>query len=245
MSLRKLCAPALLFTLTLLFAPCVMAQADARAQAAAEIESLRAQIKEREGVLLAPSKEDKRAHALFLAQPGTGLIRLLPREKWDGKLSMRGGGAYYSFVRLTHEYGRGNDIELQQDSLSVGFAGADFGFMLNLGDTPLELLSLDAEALRFPSTFKAPSAEADARAAHRSFWEPGRSEGEFVYKSNLPVVVGSTYVVRSINYDDSDVLVAFRILRRDADGSVVLLWKMLEKFPKPILQRSVASANGQ
>ncbi len=49
MSLRKLYAPALLFSLTLLFAPCVTAQTDdARAQAAADIESLRAQIKAKE-----------------------------------------------------------------------------------------------------------------------------------------------------------------------------------------------------
>lgn len=245
MSLRKLYAVALLSTVTLLFAPSVLAQSDARAQAAAEIESLRAEIKAKEAVLLSTSKEDRREHAAFLAQPGTGLVRLLPREKWDSKLSTRGDGAYYSFSRRTHEYGRGNDIELQQDQLSVGFAGADFGFMLNLGDTPLEMLSLDAEALRFPSSFKAPTAEADARTAHRSFWEPGRHEGDFFYKNSLPVVAGNTYVVRSINYGDSDVLVAFRVLRKDSDGSVVLLWKMLQEFPKPTLARNVASADGR
>ena len=245
MSLRKLYAPALFFSFTLLFAPCVMAQGDARAQAAAEIESLRAQIKAKEAVLLSVSKEDRKEHAAFLAQPGTGLVRLLPRETWDSKLSTRGDGAYYSFARRTHEYGRGNDIQLEMDNFSVGFAGADFGFMLNLGDTPLEMLSLDAEALRFPSSFKAPTVEADARAAHRSFWEPGRRENEFVYKSRLPVDAGSTYVVRSISYDDSDVLVAFRVLRKDSDGSVVLLWKMLQEFQKPTLQRSVAAADGQ
>jgi hypothetical protein len=245
MSLRKLYAPALLFSFTLLLAPCVVAQEDARAQAAAEIESLRAQIKAKEAVLLSPSEEDRKAHAEFLAQSGTGLVRLLPREKWDGKLSTRGGGAYYSFTRRTHEYGLSSDISLEQNYLGVGFAGADFGFMSNIGDVPLELLSLDAEALRFPSSFKTPTLEADARAVHLSFYEPGRSEGEFVYKARLPLSVGSTYVLRSINYGDSDVLVAFRVIRKDSDGSVVLLWKLFEEFPKPILQRSVAAAGGQ
>lgn len=241
---RKLYAPALLFSLTLLFATPALAQADARAQAAAEIENLRAQINAKESVLLSVSKEDRKANALFLAQPGTGLVRLLPREKWDGKLATRGGGAYYSFTHRTHEYGRGSDISLEQDGLSVGFAGADFGFMSNIGDVPLEMLSTDAEALRFPSTFKTPTLEADARAAHRSFYEPGRSEGEFVYKRRLPVSVGSTYVLRSVNYEDSDVLVAFRVIRKDSDGSVVLLWKVFQEFPKPALQRSVAAAAG-
>jgi hypothetical protein len=245
MSLRKLFAPALLFSLTLICAPCVLAQ-DARAQAAAEIESLRAQITAKEAVLLAPSKEDRKAHASFLAQPGTGLVRLLPREKWDGKLSTRGGGAYYSFTRRTYEYGRGSDISLEQDALSVGFAGANFGFMLNLGDAPLELLSVDAEPVRFMAAYATPSTLPDARKAQNQFMGlEGFQEGQWTYKSRLPVSVGGTYLLRSISYDDSDVLVAFRVLRKDSDGSVVLLWKMLEEFPKPVLQRNVASADGQ
>ena len=243
MSLRKLFAPALLFSLTILCAPCAMAQTDARSQAASEIESLREQIKAREATLLAPSEEDRRANAEFLAQAGTGIVRLLPREKWDGKLSTRGGGAFYSFSRRTHEYGRGNDVELEQDSFSVGFAGADFGFMTNLGDAPLETVSAETEAVRFAAAFKAPTLLREARAAQRSFAElGGRREGEWAYRCMLPVAVGSTYVVRSISYDDSDVLVAFRVLRKDSDGSVVLLWKMLAEFPKPTLQRTVTAA---
>ena len=247
MSLRKLYAPALLFSLTLLLAPCALAQTtDARAQAASEIESLRAQIKVKEAALLAPSKADRREYAEFLAQPGTGIIRLLPREKWDGVLSTRGGGAFYSFKRLTHDYGQGSDIMLEMNSLAVGgFGGADFGLMANIGDVPLELLSVDAEAVRFAASFKPPTLEAEARAAHRSFWEPGRREGEFVYKGRLPVSVGSTYVARCIDYSSSDLLVAVRVIRKDSDGSVVLLWKMLQEFPKPELERNVATAGGQ
>jgi hypothetical protein len=245
MSVRKLFTPALLFSLTLLCAAPALAQADARAQAAADIESLRGQIKSKEAVLLSTSAEDRRAYADFLALPRTGLVRLLPREKWDGKLSTRGGGAFYSFSRRTHEYGRGDDVELAQDELSVGFAGADFGFMLNLGDAPLETVSVETEGVGFAASFKAPTLEPEARAAYRSFGDlAGRRDGEFVYKSRLPVSLGSTYVVRSISYDDSDVLVAFRVLRKDSDGSVVLLWKMLEEFPKPKLERNVIAAAG-
>jgi hypothetical protein len=245
MSLRKLCAPALLFTLTLLFAPCVTAQEDARAQAAAEIESLRAQIKAKEAALLGPSKEDRRAHADFLAQPNTGLVRLLPREGgWDGKLSMRGGGAFYSFSRMTHEYGNGSDIMLEQEMLSAGFAGANFGFMANLGDVPVETVSGETEGVRYMASFQTPSPEPDARKAQRQFGG-GFQSGQWIYKNRLPVSVGTTYALRSVNYDYSDVLVAFRVLRKDSDGSVVLLWKMLQEFPKPTLARNLAPADGQ
>jgi hypothetical protein len=36
-----------------------------------------------------------------------------------------------------------------------------------------------------------------------------------------------------IRFDVSDALVAFRVTRQDQDGSVVLLWKTLKKFPAP------------
>ena len=243
MSLRKLFAPALLFSMALVCAPSALAQADARAEAAAEIESLRAQIKSREAALLATSEEDRKAYAEFLAQKDAGLVRLLPREKWDGKLSTRGGGAYYSFTKLTHEYGYDTDISLEQDYLSVGFAGASFGFMTNLGDVPLETLSEEAEAVRFMASYQTPSPEPEARKAQRLFAE-GAHSGEWTYRSHLPVVVGSTYALRSVNYETSDVLVVFRVVRKDADGSVVLLWKLLRKYPKPSLERNVAAAAG-
>lgn len=244
MSLRKLYAPALLFTLTLLFAPSALAQTDSREQAAAEIENLRAQIKAKEAALLAPSREDRRVHADFLAQPGTGLVRLLPREGWDGKLSVRGGGSFYSFSRLTHEYGNGSDIMLEHEMLSSGFLGANIAFMANLGDVPIETVSGETEGVRYMASFHTPSPEPDARKAQNQFGG-GFQSGQWIYKNRLPVSVGSTYVLRSVNYDASDVLVAFRVLRKDADGSVVLLWRMLQEFPKPTLARSVAPADGQ
>lgn len=245
MNFRKL-----LFSLALSFAclsaapPGARAQSDERARAAAEIESLREQLKEREAVLLAPSKEDRETYAAFLARADTGLVRLLPRGRWDDKLSFRGGGAYYSFANLTHEYGRASDVELQQEHLMVGFAGADFGFMVSLGEAPLEGVSEETEAVRFMASFRTPAAEAEARAAKRHFDGEGHRDGPWTYRRRLPAVAGQTYALRSINYRESDVLVAFRVVRKDSDGSVVLLWKLLKRYPKPALELT-AAASGQ
>lgn len=241
MSFRKLFAPALLFSLTLLFGPSVCAQ-DARAQAAAEIESLREQIKSKEAVLLAPSDEDRKAYAEFLEQPGTGLVRLLSRERWIDKLSIRGDGAYYSFARRTQEFGYGSDLSLDRDALSVGFAGADFGFMVNLGNVPLETVTTDSDAVRFMASYETPLAEPEARKAHRQFGTDDHQSGQWTYNSRLPVFVNNTYALRSVNYNTSDVLVAFRVVRKDFDGSAVILWKLLAKYRKPELQRSVAAS---
>jgi hypothetical protein len=233
-----------LFFLCLTVCAQARAQADERERAAAEVESLREQIRLREQTLLSVPAEDRERHAEFLAQPDTGLVRLLPRERWDGLLSTRGGGAYYSFTRLTHEYGHGSDLSLEQGSLSVGFAGANFGFMLNLGDAPLETLSAEAEAVRFMASFQTPEPEPEARKAQRQFAGAGAQSGQWTYKDRLPVVAGSTYALRSVNYNASDVLVAFRVLRKEADGSVVLLWKILRKYPKPSLDMSVRAGAG-
>jgi hypothetical protein len=74
------------------------------------------------------------------------------------RLTIRGGGAYYSFTRLTHEYGLGSDIELQpvptndfvappiaEYDFLTGFAGADYGFIVTLGNVPLEKVTLLCE----------------------------------------------------------------------------------------------------
>ncbi len=58
------------------------------------------------------------------------------------------------------------------------------------------------------------------------------------YKRRVPVEVGATYVLRSIDFDTSDVLVAFRVVRQDTDGSLIIAWRMLEKYPTPRLARN-------
>ncbi|HEX8720295.1 MAG TPA: hypothetical protein VF736_06620 [Pyrinomonadaceae bacterium] len=202
--------------------------------------------------LLAVAREDRAPYADFLKGPRTGIVRLLPRETYDGKLALRGGGAYYSFARRAHEYGYGSDVELQLGQFSSGFAGADFGFLVDLGDAPLEEVSKETEAVRFMADFKPPSAEAEARARRDEFMRvvvrasEGRSVrglqvGGWTYSGVVPAEVGHTYALRSINYESSDVLVAFRVLRRDDNGSVVLLWKTLKGYRTPTLRAGPAA----
>ena len=193
-------------------------------------------------VILAPSAEDRAAYAEFLQQPDTGLIRLLPREKYDAGadkdtgLALRGGGAYYSFILLKHDYGRGSDIALEQNYFSVGFAGADYGMLTQLGETPLESLNLEHSAVAFMANYQPPTDEPEIRAEARRFYEV-RENGQ-VFSRRTPVAIGQTYLLRSISFEDSDVLVAFHTVRQDADGSVILIWKMLKKFPAPKMNRA-------
>jgi hypothetical protein len=195
--------------------------------------------------ILAPSPGDQAAFASFLRMPDTGLTRLLPSAAYDSKTShpknlasIRGGGAYYSFAALTHVYGYGSDIELSQHAFSVGFAGADYGMLTMLGNVPLEQLSENDSRAQFISSYQPPLPEHLARAEARRFrLRGGVTVDGLNYQSRLPVIENSTYLLRSISYDQSDVLVAFRVVRRDQDGSVVIAWKLLKMYQVPELAR--------
>jgi hypothetical protein len=202
--------------------------------------------------LLAPSEQDRTAHAAFLKQSNTGLIRLLPYERANEKLT-RGGGSYYSFYYISHEYGRGTDIELSRplvftsgsvpkkwlegihDSLAVGSGGANYGMLTNLGNVPLDEITAKDPRARFLAKYDPPRSEPDARCEARRFAIGETIDGLF-YRKTLPVQVGATYLLRSINYDESDVLVALRVARQDDDGSVIVAWKLLKDFARRKLE---------
>jgi hypothetical protein len=232
MTHSRLLIATLAFPLALFGFSSASAQTNDHAQAVTEFKDLLGKMKALENRLLVVSAEDKAAFADFLKQPGTGLIRLLPREKYEMKLPISGGGAYYSFTRLTHEYGRGSDIGFEQGKFKSGFAGFDIGFFISLGDLPLEAITPENAEVNALAEYQAPPTEAEIRAQQRQTHQ-GIKLGEFTATSRLPAKVGTTYALRSLDFDVSDVLVAFRVIRQDQDGSVVLLWKTLKKFPTP------------
>ncbi len=226
------------------FSSVVSAQTKTREQLIEEIGAKRTELSALEGQFLAVSPDDEKAFTELLSQPNTGLIRLLPREVFDGAaykkikktLTMNGGGSYYSFVRLTHKYGQGPDIALDSGHLSVGFAGADYGMIVKLGDIALENLSV-THPLVVPLTRYIPAkTEPDARVEQRRFSSETEIEG-LPLKNRVPAEVNAPYLLRSISYGDSDVLVAINVARRDSDGSVIIAWKLLEKYSTPALAR--------
>ena len=63
-----------------------LAQTQSRSDILKEIEAKRAELVALEKMYLAPGEEDRLKYAEFLRQPDTGLIRLLPREKFDSEV---------------------------------------------------------------------------------------------------------------------------------------------------------------
>ena len=215
-----------------------IAQSESRDVILKKIETQRAELGALETKFLAPSEEDVATYGEFLQQADTGLARLLPRETYDNKsLTTRGGGAYYSFTRRTHEYGLGTQIGLEQDSFGITFAGADYGMLARVGDVPLNAISLEHPVARFLDSYEPAVEEPRARTEYVRFANGVKIE-DTLYKTHQPAIVNSTYVLRGIHYSDSDVLVAFRVVRKDMDDSVIILWKLLKKYPKPVLARN-------
>lgn len=231
------------FCLTMVFSCLnVAAQTQSRDEVIKQIEAKRAEIAALEPQLFSITDADRREFADFLTQPQTGLIRLLPREKYTKLLTINGGGGYYSFTRSTHEYGYGSDIALESGMLSVGFAGADYGMLLNLGDISLNQVS-EHRATRALFDYTPPTKEVDVRRHQRQVYYGVELSG-FNFKNRASAKVSNTYLLRSISFERSDIAVAFRVVKEDTDGSFMLLFKVVKKFPTPELERArTASAD--
>ena len=194
--------------------------------------------------ILAPAARDVAQHQFLLSQENTGMMRLLPREVFDWgrrtvkkKVPMRGGGAYFSFHYRSHEYGYGSDISYERGVLRVGFAGADYGMLTDLGNTPLESITKEDPRAHFLLNYKPPRKEKDARieakkfqALHTPHGLTGFTIDGIPYQSRVNAVTNHLYLLRSINYNTSDVLVAFRVVSIGEDGGLTIAWKILKKY---------------
>jgi hypothetical protein len=214
------------------------AQTQSREDILKELRARRAELVKLEKALLLPSVEDQAAYADFLKQPDTGLIRLLPREDYDCKIvsSVRGGGSYYSFTERSQEY-NASDLGLEGGYLKTGFAGANYGMLTNLGDVPLEQVSLETTATNIVAVHNPAVDEPKARIEQRR-WSTGTTVDGTTLKDRLPLKANSTYLLRAILYSYHDCLVAFRVVRIDSDGSAIILWKLLKNYPVPQLARN-------
>jgi hypothetical protein len=109
---------------------------------------------------------------------------------------------------------------------------SQYGFIVTLGKVPLEKVTLEHKGVKFLAAFDPPSTKADAREVFERNYN-GVSKNRYLYKREARVIVNQTYALRSIYYDRSDVLAAFRVVRKEKDGSLVILWKRLKEFPPP------------
>jgi len=220
-----------IFVFVLFLASIINAQDLSREQKLQKILDLNNQIRILEKDFLLPDAKD-----LEKAQKENfDVVRINPREKYDRKLLIQGGGSYYSFTKNSHDYQDIAQIGLEQNNLKVGFAGADYGFIADLGETPLAEVSKEILEVGFFANYKPPSNISGIRAEQRK--ARNCEANGFIFKDNLSAIVGHTYVLRAITFDRADILVALKVHRRDTDGSLIIFWKIIEVFEVPTIKR--------
>jgi len=200
--------------------------------------------------------EEAKRFAGFLAQPDTGLVRLLPYES-EGVVSAaepkgyrRPGFAYfaatYSFSKRKHGYGLSGwqqfpflgmaELKLTDDTLSTGFMPDSVGLMVRLGDVPLEPLTLKIDGVRQLAEMLPPSDQSAAMAQSEKS-RRGIEVNGFQFVSIMPATLNTTYALRSTLNRRADVLVCFRIVQLAPDGGITVLWRKLKDYPKPSWKR--------
>ncbi len=215
-----------------LFVSLAAAQELTREHKLQKIDELNNQIKTLESDVISPSAKDlKQAQ-----KEGFSVFRIMPREKYDRKLAVQGGGAYYSFTTGSHDYQKIAQIGLEQKNLKVGFAGADYGFINDLGEIPLADVTKETAEVDFLVNYKPPTDEPSIRIEQRRAWK--YEVDNVMYKDRVPALVGHSYTLRAISFDRADILVALKIYRKDADESLIIFWKLLENFQTPKIERS-------
>jgi hypothetical protein len=202
---------------------------------------------------LSPPDDLTLAYKGFLKQKNTGLIRLLPRKENKERLMVsaenptvyipfRNGGSYYSFSNRKH----GDEItpEIRLDKFNHDYSpdkaflgtGGYIGFITKLGDVAIEDVIVDRKEAKFLVDLVAPNKEQAARQ-YRGMSESGFYVDGVFYRNWVWAEANATYLQRIIDYDRADLLVAFRTVREEPDGSFVILWKILKKYPIPVLKK--------
>jgi len=178
------------------------------------------------------------------------LLRLQPRLSdpvvfTKREAALLGGGAYYSFVRRSHEYSEDSNIELLPGQFTTGFAGANYGFFMYTGQgTPAELVTFKRDtppshlepgridAWKYMWDYKPPTEIKSIRAEQRKF--RGVTVAGVNLSNEAAVIKPGVYLLRSVLIQRSDVLIALGVVETLTDGSVILAWRTLSVFDTPI-----------
>lgn len=214
-----------------------------------------------QNLFLAPETNVKDRYALFLKEKHTGIARLFP-DGFCGDTSkvaradeecrfmppLQGGAAYYSFRHRSYQPTAWADVLYKDDKLVTGFAPHTLGLIIDLGDKPIEQVSLALSELTQLQTFTPPTdltyeAIRDKDTITPHITRLARTPNAQTLQPN------HTYVVRSIAYrsngfEDSwakrgDSIIALRVVAIDkANNSATIIWRELARTRSPKLKRS-------
>lgn len=214
--------------------------------------------------LLLPDENQRIKYAKFLNKKNTGLIKLIPDIGCDelsakpkipalcNKFSMPGGGSAYSFRRKDYQIWKLADLLYDGKSL-FAFGEMSLGFLVNLGKLEIDQVNNNSKGADFVFSF-IPKNDLSGSAEQNTQFVDGLKIGDFLYNKYLPVIVGETYLMRSIAFNGKvvregygvqyneldfdnrkDVIVVFKVVEQETDGTLTILWKLLRSQKSPEL----------
>jgi hypothetical protein len=227
--------------------------------------------KKRIEALRAPSSEDLAAYKDFLAQPNTGIVRLLPGFNCESKYVVRVDGDCVnlvpgsSFHRFREDALSGDILFMDDALIAEGFFSNSI--MTGLGNIPVNDVSLITGGMKFIVDFS-PGTELTEIKKQYAEISKGIITDNHAYSNRLLALADMTYAIRVIAYRNGnnifkrinrdqlhgvvpsadsknimflalkedtriDLTVSFRIIRKDTDGSITLIWKELSRKEAP------------
>ena len=212
---------------------------------------------------LRPSPEDLSKFADFLRQPKTGIFRLVNDPDCDSNVyvlrvdesckDVIPGGSFYSFREKGYTTAYLSDIRLK-DGILVSDGVLSQNMLVRLGDVAVENLSLTGDGVKYLAEFVPETLSSEAT---RQFIQivKGVKDGKYEYRKALPAQENMTYAMRIIAYRGSlyrsfrgwifnlldgdervDLIIGFRIVRKDSVGGVTLIWKLLDRKRSPKIE---------
>jgi hypothetical protein len=221
---------------------------------------------------IVPTRELKNKYSDFLKLPDAGIITLVEEtacvfsedKKDKGKdifercpsTFIPGGGRYFSFRKNDYVKSGWADIGFM-DKWIYSFGWFNQSALVNLGDVPLEDVSLKSKGVDYFAQYAPPT---DIKEADRQFreFEKGLEIDGLTFKQMLPLELDKTYALRVTAYEADlewiykfeskdikihplkgdkreDVIIAFRIVGKDEKGNLTLLWRELQRTKAPVI----------
>lgn len=212
---------------------------------------------------LRPKEEDILKYAEFLKQPRTGIFRLMNDVGCDSNVyvirvddgckNAIPGSSFYSFREKEYTSAYLADIRFK-DNLLITDGLLSQNILVKLGDIPLDKLSINSQGMKFLTDFVPETLNTDATRQYIEIVKGVRAD-KYEYRKVLPASENMTYAMRIVAYRGSfyksfrgwifdlisgdhrvDLVLGFRIIRKEQDGSVTILWKELERKKSPKLK---------
>lgn len=231
-----------------------------------DIENLYRKTSKKELKKLAVDQNEIKKYDAFLRQDNTGLIKLIVDTGCSKnpnilvvtedclKYSMPGGGSSYSFRVKDYRIPRLADLTFTANTFQATGKLLQ-GIMVGLGDIPLEKVNLQSPGMKVLTNFQPTTGYEEALKVEKEL-SKGMLRDGFAYSRALKAIDNMTYALRSIAYEGKlyravngitynelgfdkrkDVIVVFRIVDKDSDGNVVVLWKELLRQNSPEIKR--------